>query len=317
MKFRFQHNNSSIRYHKNLETVYKIKKIASNFFGININEILLYYLDEDNSKIVLITEEDLKNLNLMEPDKEFYNIIIEDCTKALKNNIEHNYKILAKHFVKELENKYPQETIKTLLFRRELLEIKKYMKRKSISDYYIKKVLNSVKKNFKLIYINDKLNRNISIESFSNEINKKKIDIQTLSISFLENITNSVISSDQNSKSSSDFSKTNKFNHENENSNTDSIVINPQIFLKRKFSKSLNNNEIKISLKSENCILKNNFCNKNMKNKRRNSNLAKMTFYNNVKPIVEEKEKEKIIPKKQKNGYFIYNFIKKFIVGKK
>ena len=325
MKFEFKHNEISIRYHKRLDTILKIKKIASKFFGININEILLYYVDEDDSKIVLITDEDLKNLKLMEPDKEIYNIIVEDCTEALKSTIEYNYNILAKHFCKELEDKYPKDCLKNLLFQRELLEIKKYMEKKNISEYFIKKVINSIKKNFKLIYTEDQLNKNISIESFSNEINNNNFDIQTLSISFLEYYTNSVISSDQYSKtSSSDFSKSNKFNTEN---NTDSINICDFDLAnrKRKFSRSLNNKKIKIlGRKSERYILNANDCQMDYKNKRRKSNLTKMTHYNNdekVELVLEDDLNSKHLKdkvfKKKKKGFFLFNFVKKYVIGKK
>jgi hypothetical protein len=304
MKFEFKYSNQGLITTKNFDSINEMKQWAGKLFGININDILLYYIDEDNSKIVLITDEDLKNLILLENNsEELFLIIVEECTDALKDNIEYNYKILVRHFIKELRDKYNSNSIKNLLFQRDLIQIENYMKDKNLSEFYINKVVSMIKNNFKIDYIQEKLAEDFPVDEISEQIKKNENIMQNLSISYLENITGSIISSDQNSKSSKS-----EITDKDDNTSLEFCDFAYYDEKKRKFTRSLNTNFLnknKLSLPSNN--LNNKLINKN---KRRNSNFTKLrNSHREYKEYKKEDQKNKISS--------IYSFFKKFFIAEK
>lgn len=145
---KYIHNDKvkKVCFRPELRQIDALTRSAKEAFKLKKQQLLLYYMDNDGQKIVLLSNEDIGNMTkAVQPVNGYYTVHVARRETALEENIESNIQILVRYYIEKIRPRFATvESLRTAEFKEALRKILAHMNRRKISEYLAQQIVNGI-----------------------------------------------------------------------------------------------------------------------------------------------------------------------------
>lgn len=205
LKYTYNGKTKKLVFKKELQEIDGLTRAIKEATKSQKDSLLLYYMDQDGQKIVLLNDEDIVTMTkAVRPVNNYYTIYVTKREAALEENIENNIQIMIRYYIGKVRPRFDTvESLKTNEYKEALNKIAAHMNRKKISEYLVKQIVNGIKYQMKTELIEGQLDDIMKkIENQENSVRYQVIRPLNTSVSTIRSVKVSeeskLISIDQN-----------------------------------------------------------------------------------------------------------------------